>query len=97
MSIAQAWAFQKKRKHLAKKVVTTKGGKPRFFRKRKGTGKGTNNNAFTLEDQQALATRNEDVTIPPGWKAEDWLKRTPCPGCGSRFHRNCTLQKGSGK
>jgi hypothetical protein len=100
MSIAQAWAFQKKRKHLEKKktvTTTTKGQKPRFFRKRKGTGKGNNNNAFSLEDQQAFATRNDDATIPPGWKAEDWLKRTPCPGCGSRFHRNCTLQKGPGK
>ena len=40
-------------------------------------------------------TRNaDDNTIPPGWDAKRWLSRTKCPGCGSRWHRNC---QGQGK
>jgi len=44
----------------------------------------------------ADTNRNKSNDIPPGWKAEDWLKRSPCPGCGSRFHRNCTIPRDRG-
>jgi hypothetical protein len=42
--------------------------------------------------------RNDNSDPPAGWSREAWQKRTPCPGCGSRWHRNCaTVNKGKFK
>ena len=38
--------------------------------------------------------RNDSDVVPPGWTKEKWLARTKCPGCGSRWHRDC---RGAGK
>eukprot|EP00969_Alexandrium_andersonii_P231000 10201606-Alexandrium_andersonii.AAC.1 len=35
--------------------------------------------------------------MPPGVSREAWMKRTPCPGCGSRWHRGCRHRGGGGK
>eukprot|EP00969_Alexandrium_andersonii_P348002 15387563-Alexandrium_andersonii.AAC.1 len=35
--------------------------------------------------------------MPPGMSREAWVKRTPCPGCGSRWHRDCRNRGGKGK
>ena len=42
----------------------------------------------------ADTSRNSSDTVPPGWDKAKWLARTKCPGCGSRWHRNC---QGKGK
>ena len=44
-----------------------------------------------LADQ---ARNDSGDSIPPGWDPKRWLARTKCPGCGSRWHRNC---QGQGK
>ena len=36
--------------------------------------------------------RNYSDTVPTGWDKAKWLKRSPCPDCGSRFHRTCKNQ-----
>ena len=41
--------------------------------------------------------RNLDNEPPQGWSKEKWLARTPCPGCGSRFHRDCSNRQPKGK
>eukprot|EP00969_Alexandrium_andersonii_P304699 13468828-Alexandrium_andersonii.AAC.1 len=35
--------------------------------------------------------------MQPGMSREAWMKRTPCPGCGSRWHRDCRNRGGGGK
>ena len=36
--------------------------------------------------------RNLSDQVPTGWDRAKWLKRVPCPSCGSRYHRNCQNQ-----
>jgi hypothetical protein len=40
------------------------------------------------------SSRNASDTVPAGWDPKKWLARSKCPGCGSRWHRDC---KGQGK
>ena len=110
MHVQQAWAQLRRvrKRHVSKGAGkgAKKGGKMRFkrgrFRKRK-TG------TFVVVDDQVFPVnqRNLSQEIPQGWQADKWLARVPCPGCGSRYHRNCqntpnngassSSGKGSGK
>ena len=86
MLVQQAWAQlrigRKKGSHAGK------GGKRKGKRRKKGGKGGT----YMLEDGSVFAVnlRNQSNEVPSGWEASKWLARTPCPGCGSRYHRNCT-------
>jgi hypothetical protein len=92
MRVQQAWAqLRRVRKRIGSKgggKGSKSGGKTRSkrgrFRKKK-------NGTFVVVDDQAFPVnqRNMSQEIPQGWSAEKWLARTPCPGCGSRYHRNC--------
>ena len=33
--------------------------------------------------------RNLSARTPRGWSFEHWAERFPCPGCGSKHHRDC--------
>ena len=67
----------------------------------KQTGKRPFRKGFKRPSKTWLADgqRNANDTIPPGWNREKWLARSKCPGCGSRFHRDCRGggQTGGGK
>ena len=69
------------------------------FHKSKRFGKGNKRHRRTGQSRPkntwALDTkRNLNSEVPQGWDKTKWLSRTPCPGCGSRWHRNC---EGKGK
>ena len=67
----------------------------KFGRKGKGTGKGKSRG---FAGKGSTADRNRSDEPPPGFTKEDWMRRSPCPGCGSRFHRDCTQPRtGKGK
>ena len=57
--------------------------------KKKGKGKGKRKGPMPSNN------RNRDDNIPEGWSREKWLARTPCPDCGSRWHRRCNNKKGA--
>ena len=63
---------------------------------RRSTGKKHFRRGVSREKKawMADAGRNSSEVIPPGWQKEKWLARSKCPGCGSRWHRDC---KGAGK
>ena len=92
-NVQHAWLFHRR----ARKKGARKGGKHR----RKGGKKGKGGTWLADDSWLADNKRNSSSDIPPGWNASDWLKRSECPGCGSRFHRNCTSggkgSKGGGK
>jgi hypothetical protein len=109
IAIQQAWANFRRKKKLFKSGMKKAGKyvrKPRFG-KGKGKGKGKHH-AFPLEDgmpdftdEAAWAAeqnkRHLSNEIPTGWDSAKWLARTPCPDCGSRWHRTCAgKQKGGG-
>ena len=81
MLLQQAWAIQhrKKEQHRA----THKVPKRKFkFRKHKKTGQ------YHAIDNK----RNLSSEVPHGWDKTKWLKRSVCPSCGSRWHRDCKDQ-----
>ena len=93
-AVQSAWAFVRRGRRKGK-------GKGKGKRKRKGKRKGgKDNHAFPLD-----VRRNFSDEVPSGWDRGKWLARAPCPGCGSRFHRNCAANgagapsssKGAGK
>ena len=63
-----------------KRFVRKQNGGKRFYRK----GAPRKRSAWAIDNQ-----RNASDTVPPGWDAKRWLARSKCPGCGSRWHRNC--------
>ena len=82
MLVQQAWAF---------KVGN------RFAFKRKGgaRGKGRRKGYSRPKSTWVMdSKRNLSEEVPTGWDKSKWLSRTPCPGCGSRWHCNC---EGKGK
>ena len=89
MLLQQGWAIKRRRRFNDRKAGRYV---PRRRKKRFGKhGKGQ----FPLDTR-----RNYSDEIPQGWTKEKWLSRTPCVGCGSRWHRDCTKQKhkaGKGK
>ena len=98
MHVQQAWAqfrrFKKRNNSKGGGKGAQKGGKSRFkrgrFRKRK-------NGTFVIVGEEAFPAhqRNLSQEIPQGWSPEKWMARTPCPSCGSRFHRNCSNHSSS--
>ena len=76
-----SYAIIERRKHLARR----KNGGRRIYRK----GFRRTKRAW-INDRE----RNTSEVLPPGWNKDKWLSRSKCPGCGSRWHRDC---KGKGK
>ena len=73
---ASAFALDQKKKKFVKRQG---GAKPPFkpgFKKTAG--------------MKPMQTRNSKPDLPKGMSQVDWDKRTPCPGCGSRWHLDCT-------
>ena len=98
LALAQAWVIHRRKKRVFRKQGK---GKHKTFRRKRGKGgtwlvdeSGTDMPGTFVADNK----RNLSNEIPTGWEASKWLKRVPCPGCGSRFHRDCTKKaKGKGK
>jgi hypothetical protein len=76
----QAWAIVRHKKYVHKKQFGRKPYRKGFRRKK---------SAWALDVKRNLST-----DVPDGWDRQKWLARSPCPGCGSRWHRNC---EGKGK
>jgi hypothetical protein len=72
--IVAAWAVFHRRKTFAKRKF---GKTPRQGTKRP-------HKAWVIDNKRNLS--NE---VPRGWSKDKWLARTPCVGCGSRWHRSC--------
>ncbi len=67
--------------------------KKKFFKKKTGHT-GHNKSGFNKKIIKKTTTirtpdRNRNDEPPKGYDKAKWLKRTPCPGCGSRWHRDC--------
>jgi hypothetical protein len=71
-------------------AVTQKGRKA--FKK--GGGKGKSKSKGKSKGGGAPFDKNAP---PPGFPLDKWLARSPCPGCGSRWHRNCSDRAGKSK
>ena len=110
MLVRQAWAqFRRRRQGFRKggKGKTHRKGRRKGSRKGK-KGKlffadDANDEAddeLTVESYAGefypFEQRNSNSEVPAGWDAARWNARTPCLGCGSRFHRDCR-NKGKGK
>ena len=68
-------------------------GKSRFKKSNKGKGKGIEQRKANTAGLDPKRNFNEEP--PKGISKQEWEKRFPCPGCGSRWHRDCQ-GKGSG-
>jgi len=66
--------------HHRKQAFRKKNGGKRFYRK----GFRRKKNTWVADNM-----RNASDEVPKGWDPQRWLARSKCPGCGSRFHRNC--------
>ena len=82
-------AFQKKQKVLRKKLGTPPMRKKKFFKK-KTVGAVEPNSSDIHAVGQPSGKGKGSLDRPPGVSAEQWSKRVPCPGCGSRWHRDCS-------
>ena len=54
------------------------------FGKRPRKGQFRSKNTWMADNR-----RNYSDEVPQGWDKTKWLARTPCKGCGSRWHRQC--------
>ena len=54
------------------------------FGKRPRKGQFKSKNTWMADNR-----RNYSDEVPQGWDKTKWLARTPCKGCGSRWHREC--------
>ena len=81
MLLHQTWAIQHRKKEQHRAATNTP--KRKFkFRKHKKTGQ------YHAMDNK----RNLSSEVPNGWDKQKWLKRSVCPSCGSRWHRDCKDQ-----
>ena len=107
--MSSAFAVLRRRRKLARRQGGkagyrggVKGGKAFRRKRRRDNGKGgtwlieEDESGYRQEAFVADNMRNFSDTPPPGWTKEKWIARTPCVGCGSRWHRDCTKKKGKG-
>ncbi len=88
-------AFQKKHITLKKKYGPAPMRKRKIFKRVTKTGTHPVDKGGGGKGWQPQAP--PPINHPPGVSAEQWAKRTPCPGCGSRWHRDCRgKSKGKG-
>ena len=80
LPLQQAWAAKITKRFAHKKKFGRKPYRKGFQRKK---------STWVLD-----AKRNLSSEVPEGWDKQKWLSRTPCVGCGSRWHRTC---EGKGK
>lgn len=92
IALAQAWVVHRRKRKFFKKSGGKGKSKGRKGQRKKG--------GVWFEDQQVFVAdheRNLSNEVPDGWDKQKWLSRTPCKGCGSRWHRDCTQKRGKGQ
>jgi len=75
-----------------------KKGKPTFFADDEADNEAEDDvvvESYT-GDYYPFEQRNSTSEVPAGWDPARWNARTPCAGCGSRFHRDCRQKGKSG-
>ena len=81
--LVTAFAFHQKSKNHKMRF------KPKHGHKKKG-GHGGSGGKGGKGSKPKDPNRNLHQAPPKGVSQSEWEKRTPCPGCGSRWHRDCT-------
>ena len=107
--LVTAFAFHQKSNNRKVRFQPKRDHKKKSFKPRHGQQSGQSSGHHDKKPHSALAfkpkdsKRNLSQAPPKGVSPAEWEKRTPCPGCGSRWHLDCTKPrehkggKGSGR